>query len=616
MAQRDTSCREGPGDEPLILLFSRRRRIRDIIAVGLLQCRYRVIRASTPHVAILRAAQFVPDLVILDITEKNLRDILIVNRLHRAERTRRTAFLAVVPPGAAGTIEQIRKKREPTGGGGAEGNIELVRFPFRFAELLKKVRTLVGRTEGVDIEGVGEKEDPRSVNEHIARSLFDGDIPVETKLQRIASVLHKQWAFPHTVIKALDIIGSEASCCDELARCIRSDMSASAAVLRVANTVYYAKRHGKVSDIREAIVRIGFSETRNLLSCFALIDLSSRVYTKSGFSRIDFWFHSLGTALIAEKLCADAGFGRPELAFLAGLIHDLGKIPLDNSFEHVFPSLLEKCSGEVISFDAAEGALMNFTHADLGHYLTGEWNFPSVISSAILNHHRPERILRTTPLAERIVQEAVFTANQLAKAVNIGHSCDEILREAPKRMLERFNIPAGPGDAFFTSVFRRLHLFERYLDIPPREFTLSRPRAGTVPGDILFAHGRHAPFHPLLRALHHQGYTVRVVKQLPSDHSSDFGAAIIMPEPGRPLDIVLYDDGEGEEEGTPALKIFLTDAGSEEMPEQNLAGGRTVFIDSRRLDVRVVLHALDTFFGQVPETERMGPEAPESDREE
>lgn len=65
-----------------------------------------------------------------------------------------------------------------------------------------------------------------------------------------------------------------------------------------------------------------------------------------------------------------------------------------------------------------------------------------------------------------------------------------------------------------------------------------------------------------------------------------------------------------------ALKIFLTDAGSEEMPEQNLAGGRTVFIDSRRLDVRVVLHALDTFFGQVLETERMGPEAPESDREE
>jgi len=54
--------------------------------------------------------------------------------------------------------------------------------------------------------------------------LFDLLVPVETKLRAIESVIHKQWAFPFTVIKALDIIGSDASCSTELAQCIETDL--------------------------------------------------------------------------------------------------------------------------------------------------------------------------------------------------------------------------------------------------------------------------------------------------------------------------------------------------------------------------------------------------------
>ena len=78
---------------------------------------------------------------------------------------------------------------------------------------------------------------------------------------------------------------------------------------------------------------------------------------------------------------------RPDLAFMAGLLHDFGKIPLDNDFENVFPRLLDKTMSDICAFYEAEETLMGFTHANLGHYLTSKWNFPSSVSMAILNHH-------------------------------------------------------------------------------------------------------------------------------------------------------------------------------------------------------------------------------------
>ena len=82
---------------PLILIFSTRDNIREILTVGLLQYNYRITQANNSNVASLKANQFVPDLVIADITPKNAKDILMVNRLHHSERTRNTPLLAVVP---------------------------------------------------------------------------------------------------------------------------------------------------------------------------------------------------------------------------------------------------------------------------------------------------------------------------------------------------------------------------------------------------------------------------------------------------------------------------------------------------------------------------------------
>lgn len=584
---------------PLILIFSSRERIRDILSVGLIQCHYRITQATNSHIASLKASQFAPDLIIADITANNTNDILMVNRLKNSERTKNTPFLAIVPNAIKTNLENIVKAKSDNPETTKDLPFYLIEYPFNFINLLKKIQSIFLK-QGISLPDTRQnKTDDEGANKRIEERMFDVNVPVDTKLQEVISLINKQWAFPFTVIKALDIIGSENSCCSELAKCISSDLSASAAILKVANTVHYAKRNSRITNMQEAVVRLGFKQTRNLIACFGLIDISPKLHKNTGFSRPEFWMHSLCVAHIAQKLCEDCNIRRPELAFIAGLIHDLGKIPLDNNFKGLFPKLLEETTSRINMFHKTEKHLMNFSHADLGHYLTTQWNLPSSISLAILNHHRPDTILKTTPIVDRIMHESVFIANQIAKAMNFGHSCDEILQEIPQQMLNDLHIPKGPSDRFITTIIRSLNQMAKYLNIPIKKMTLSQPPPELSDGSILFIHGSHAEFNPVIMALQHHGFTVKVVDKIPDKPDPSILAIITMPEPGTPLDVVLYDDDQSCSEKSKTLKIFIMDVEPQKNSIQTFADSNMIFINQNHLDIRFLLNILDKFFGKV-----------------
>ena len=71
-------------EKPVILLFSTRERIGNILNVALMQCNYRILLANTSYLAMIKTNQFLPDLVIVDITPNNTKDVLLVNRLQKS----------------------------------------------------------------------------------------------------------------------------------------------------------------------------------------------------------------------------------------------------------------------------------------------------------------------------------------------------------------------------------------------------------------------------------------------------------------------------------------------------------------------------------------------------
>ncbi|MBD3345768.1 MAG: HDOD domain-containing protein [Chitinivibrionales bacterium] len=604
----ETKITGGTKTDPLILLYSPRERIRDILTVGLMQCNYQVIQADVSYLATIKAYQFLPDLVIIDVTPDHTRDILLIPRLKKSVRTKNTPILLITPQNLRTKLENILLDSKEGHAEALYKSTGIIEYPFHFKDIRKKISQMVshsGQTTQQQEEGMRNVDE--SLRKAIAEKLLDKHISKEQKLGEIERTLSKQWVFPFTVIKALDIIESDGSCCNGLGKCISTDAGASAAILRVANSVHYARRQGKpISEIADAVVRLGFRETRNLLACLALIDLTPDVHKRYGFSRQEFWFHSLCTALIAEKLCADIKHPRPELAFIAGLVHDLGKIPLDINFHTIFSRLLEETANNVTSFHETEERLLGFTHAILGHFLANKWNFPDPIGMTLLNHHNSKRILAATPMYDKIIQESVFVANIIAKAMNFGHSCDEFIDEIPEEMLRDLNIPHGPDHRFFAGVIRNLDLLCRFLNLSMKNLFLAKAEHTAKKEEIIVVLNKDIAFHPLILALKNTGYTVKTTSRYMADLQQKAKVVIFMSEKGVPLDIEFNEEEVKEKEKTKpdVLKIFCIDSLPALEMTRSFKGSDIFFLNRKHLDFRLLLHTIDHHLEKIvtPET--------------
>jgi CheY-like chemotaxis protein len=280
---------KGKATTPCILIFSPRENVRNILSAGLSQAKYRIIEASSSYIAGIKANQFLPDLVIADITRKNIKDFLFLNRLERSTRTDQIVVLLSLPPEVKKSLDMIREEIGTPQNGQERQRLYFIEYPYSFESLTATVSSIFERKKKDTRE---DKKHSKTGERSSGEYLFNPNIPVANKLQFIQENINRQWAFPFTVIRSLEIIGSESSCCNELAKCVESDLAATSAILGIANTAHFAGRYSRTTNVADAVVRIGFNETRNLLATLTLIDISSELYLKYGFKRAEFWMHA------------------------------------------------------------------------------------------------------------------------------------------------------------------------------------------------------------------------------------------------------------------------------------------------------------------------------------
>lgn len=579
---------------PLILLFSPREKIRSILTAGFLQSGYRFIEANTSYIAGVKANQYLPDLIIADITQNNIKDFLFLSRLERSTRTKDIFVLISVTKEVRKALDNIRKEVGAVVDENEKKRVHIIEYPYNFNELINKIGSILSEKTHELPEGTKK---PLESSKILGERLLDNKIPILDKLRIIEGTIEKQWAFPFTVVRSLEIIGSEKSCYNELAKCIEADLAAASTILSISNKVHYASRYGRITSVHDAVVRIGFIDTRNILAGLALIDVSPEVYLQYGFKRTEFWMHSLATAIIAEKLCRNTKIKRPEMAFIAGLIHDLGKIPLDINFTDIFAKLLEETTNTISSFYETEMKLMGFSHTGLGHFFTTNWDFPSPITMSVLNHHDPDKIINTKIQLDRAIQESVYVANIFSKALGFGHSCDEVLSAIPVKILKELGIPEGPKNPFLKHVFKTLNLYYEYLEISTEDVALDEPQRNTKDIRIFVVASKESIFHPLILGLKSNGFPVIITKELPEMEDGKSAVALFIPDKDSPLDITLTaDDSEQEEDDTSILKIFLLDGVETEEPRKDLIKSNILMMNSNHIDLRLVLQIIEDYY--------------------
>ena len=171
-----------------------------------------------------------------------------------------------------------------------------------------------------------------------------------------------------------------------IAEQVSRDPALSAKTLRLANSSFYGLA-SKVRTIQQAISVLGFDSVRSMIVSATIINsFGSSEQTEFNFTK--FWQHSIATALCAKSL---ASFSKqnPELAFMCGLLHDIGTLLLVTKFPKEYAAVnAYRTATDCNQIDAEQHVLMT-DHAEVGSALAGHWKFPLAIQRSIAGHHAP-----------------------------------------------------------------------------------------------------------------------------------------------------------------------------------------------------------------------------------
>ena len=216
-------------------------------------------------------------------------------------------------------------------------------------------------------------------------SFDDGSKSAQENLsQHLREVMarHKIPSPPVVVTKVLGMLKDPDFSLRQLSRIISDDPSLASRTLAISRSAKYAQRR-QPGTVHEAILVLGLQTLRNIVLAIAaqsFLARNSKIAKK-------LWSHSLGAGLAARILARRSGFGDPELAFLAGLLHDVGEMILLHGDPRGFEEIVEEVQHDKVSLVDREKEIYAFDHPSIGVALLEFWNIDAEISDAVLRHH-------------------------------------------------------------------------------------------------------------------------------------------------------------------------------------------------------------------------------------
>lgn len=229
-----------------------------------------------------------------------------------------------------------------------------------------------------------------------------------------AAINYKNVPVKSDVIASIMKLDVESeNCFRELDGYICSDLGIATLVLRVVNSAFYG-HGGRIANIPKAISVLGFNVVRSL----AMLAFSRSLFalTRNPLFQLHIWQHSLLTALAGQTICSALGDANDrDEAFIAGLMHDMGKVLLFNHSEHRYLdvlTLISKGSGSI----EAEQRLFGCDHVQVGREAVTQWKLPERFAAFMgrdLSAPRPES-------TRDVVLTSLAAANYLTRANGIG----------------------------------------------------------------------------------------------------------------------------------------------------------------------------------------------------
>jgi putative nucleotidyltransferase with HDIG domain len=236
-------------------------------------------------------------------------------------------------------------------------------------------------------------------------------IPFERLVARVEAIPPLSPA----ALQALEALDREDVSATEIERIIRFDPVLSATFLRLANAACFG-HSGAIDTLRGAITRLGWTRVRHVVSAAAFARVIPPRIPGYDMDALAFWAHCAATALLTESLYEELRLPEPPVAFVAAILHDIGRLALGVFIEELASEIAEQVVDSEASFEEIERRVIGVDHATLGLRLASAWHLPPGIAHACSDHHDPS----CAPPEFRQMIEIIHMADQLAYTMGFG----------------------------------------------------------------------------------------------------------------------------------------------------------------------------------------------------
>ncbi|MBO1223816.1 MAG: HDOD domain-containing protein [Candidatus Scalindua sediminis] len=195
---------------------------------------------------------------------------------------------------------------------------------------------------------------------------------------------------PTVAFRVIEITADPDSSANDLMNVISPDVSLTTKILKIANSPFYGLTRN-VDSLQHAITILGFQEVRTLVISTVVFESFKNIERNAKFDIRKFWKHSLVCGLAAKIIATDLGNKSNEF-FVAGLIHDIGKLVIYITLPDEFSKVEETASTLKLKFMnfQIEESILGITHDEVGLRLLEKWMFPENLLTAVGFHHRPQ----------------------------------------------------------------------------------------------------------------------------------------------------------------------------------------------------------------------------------
>ena len=202
---------------------------------------------------------------------------------------------------------------------------------------------------------------------------------------------------PTLALRVMEVTANPRSSANDLMEIIGPDVSLTAKILKIANSPFYGLTR-EISSLQHAVTVLGFKEIRNMVISTVAFESFKNIKQNDKFDLSKFWRHSFYCGLAAKIIAVDLKSSSNEL-FVAGLIHDIGKLVMYIAFPVEFLKLVDMMSPIKLKYTAfeAEKNVFEMNHDEVGMKLLKKWLFPESLITAVGFHHHPLEADKKSP---------------------------------------------------------------------------------------------------------------------------------------------------------------------------------------------------------------------------